>query len=187
MKKLVCLICGMEINEKNYNFNNLAFIQCNTKDDIKYCPFCGVGKEYLIGENEYSDNYFKNLKLDNNTLKILDHAMKLEVFNGDFYKKASVLAKDEKIKKMFQDLSRVEFLHARVHKNLGNFKELPKLKEIDYKKYKEDKVLLDLACKREKHAVEYYKKYGNEVSDDKIKNVFCALADVERIHIKLTN
>ncbi len=62
-------------------------------------------------------------ELNEEVFKILDHAVKLEVFNGDFYKKASELAKNEKVSKLFKSLANIEYGHAMVHKNLAGIRE----------------------------------------------------------------
>lgn len=184
MSRLMCVICGMEVNDKNYSLNKEAFEEVNSLDDIKFCPFCGATIEYLIEDGK--EFKYNHNALDKNTLKIIDHAVKLEIFNGDFYKKASVLAKDEEIKKMFEALSRIEYMHSRIHKKIGNLKENPVLREMDYSKYDTDEILLKMACKREEHAVEYYEKYGKEIKDDIIQKVFKVLSRVEQDHIHLT-
>lgn len=184
MGKLVCVVCGMEINDKNYNFNKEAFLSPNKKENIEYCPFCGAPKQYLqVNGKEYD---YDRSSLNDEALKIIDHAVKLEIFNGDFYKKASVLAKSEEIKKIFEALSRVEYMHARIHKKIGNFKEDPILRDMDYSKYDSDDALLEMACKREKHAVEYYERYSGTISDSNIRKVFSVLSSVEEEHIELT-
>lgn len=185
MGKVICAVCGMEINDKNYNFNKKAFINSNTMEDIKFCPFCGVSSDYLVQDGEAFS--YDSSKLSSSTLKIIDHAVKLEMFNGDFYKKASQLAKDEKVKKTFEALSKIEYMHARIHKKLGGFTEEPVLKDMDYSKYDKDEILLEMACKRERHAVEYYEKYSKDVEDIQIKSIFKALALVEEEHIQLTD
>lgn len=185
MGKLICVVCGMEINDKNYNFNKEAFIDSNSKENIKYCPFCGALEQYLEVDGKEFD--YSQSKLDDNALKIVDHAVKLEIFNGDFYKKASIIAKDEKVKKIFDALSRIEYMHARVHKKIGGFKDDPVLRDMDYLKYDSDDILLEMACKREKHAVEYYEKYSKEIKDDNIVKIFGALSAVEKEHIELTS
>lgn len=183
MKKLKCMICGMEINENNYGFNSAAFNNKNSEENIIYCPFCGVTNEYLsLSEGKYN---LDNIELVQKEITILDHAAKLEVFNGDYYKKAISLSKDEKIKKIFEALSRIEFMHAKIHSKLAGLDKLPVLSEIDYTKYNDDVTLLSEAKKREIHAVEYYSKYYNEVDNDLVKNIFKALNSVEREHIIL--
>lgn len=184
MVKMTCIVCGMETNEKNYNFNKEAFINSNSKEKIMHCPFCGAPIEYLI-ENGREIKYDRN-KLNQNDLKIIDHAVKLEVFNGDFYKKASDMAKGENVKNMFKALSSIEYMHARIHKKIAGIKKMPVLKDIDYSKYNTDEALLSAACQREKHAVEFYKKHEREIHEENIVKIFDVLSKVEEEHIELT-
>lgn len=185
MNELVCVVCGMTINDKNFELNKEAFMNANSIDDIKYCPFCGATLEYLVQDGK--ELTFDKSKLNDSALKIIDHAVKLETFNGEFYKKASVLAKDIKVKKMFEALSRIEFMHARIHKRIGGFTEDPVLRDMDYSKHGKDEILLEMACKREKHAVEYYEKYSKEIADENIRKIFGILSGVEEEHIELTS
>ncbi|WP_346928819.1 ferritin family protein [Clostridium sp.] len=179
-----CKICGMNINEKNYDFNSFAFLNINSIDNIVYCPFCGVSSIYLSNSDKVIEVDSKNL--DENTLKILDHAVKLEIFNGEFYKEAAKTAKSEKISKAFQALSKIEIFHSKVHMGLGGFTKTPTLSKINYDKYDSDEALLKLAKEREEHAVYYYERYKNEVCDENVKKVFEALIEVEKDHIDLT-
>ncbi len=183
MKKLYCEICGMEININNYDFNKNALIQNNSREVILSCPFCGVSNKYLSDDKL---NMVKPLNIDNAAIKILDKAVKLEIFNGDFYKRASILAKSQKVKSLFQQLSRIEYMHSRIHMNLGGFKVTPVLSKLNYDKYNSDELLLKMANKREIHAVEFYSRYLSEVNDANIKYVFKALLNVEKEHIILT-
>jgi rubrerythrin len=174
----------MEINNINMKVNDAAFMGSNTEEAIEFCPFCGVKKNYLVHELNQENLNEKN-KLDDYTLRILDHAVKLELFNADFYKKAALLAKDSRIKKMFMDLSRIEHIHAKIHLRLGGFSEVPKLKDMSYDRYSEDLLLIEQAKLREKHAVEYYSKYMNDVFSDSIKEILKVLQEVESDHITL--
>ncbi|OAA92107.1 ferritin family protein [Clostridium ljungdahlii] len=185
MNKLICSICGMIIDDKNYFFNKEAFLIKNTSENIMFCPFCGAPVRYLVEDEHKIKTSGHNL--DEGHLKIVNNAFKLEVFNGDFYKEASKLAEDSKIKDMFKALSRIEYMHASVHKKIGGFTSEPNLKKLDYSKYASNDKLLEMACKREKHAVEYYEKYANRMEDNKIRDVFNVLAYVEKIHIQLTD
>lgn len=186
MEKIKCLVCGMQINEENFNFNENAFLNKNEKTNIKYCPFCGVTSVYLSKSDEVFAVDTK--KLDEKTLKILDHAMKLEIFNADFYLEAYNLAEKEEVKKIFHDLHRIEKMHAKVHQRIGGFSKLPDLSKLDYSQYKgKDDELLEEAEQREEHAVRYYERYEKEVSEDMIRKIFKALLLVEQDHIILTN
>jgi hypothetical protein len=96
------------------------------------------------------------------------------------------LAENPEIRDLFKALSIIEYTHARVHKNLAGIKEDPKLSKLDYSKYNTDAALLELAAKRELHAVEYYKKYKSSINNKVIGSIFDALAEVETEHIELT-
>ena len=173
----------MEINEKNYDFNELAFNNKNSINNIIYCPFCGVSDIYLSQEDEIITVESNLLK--KNALKILDHAVKLELFNGDFYNTAAKMAKSQEVKKTFEALAKIEIFHSKIHKRLGGFKKAPNLNKVSYDKYNSDNALLELAKQKEEHAVLFYEKYKNEVDDANLFKIFEALADVEKEHIIL--
>ncbi len=175
MIPLQCAICGMHIDANNYNINATSFLKKNQRDQIMYCPFCGAiyfGKVLNVDHN----------KLDKESLKVLDHAMKLEVFNSEFYEEAGRLANVEEAKNIFFNLSRIEFMHAQVHKRLGGFSHIPKLHKPDYSKHKTTGLLFAEANKRESHAIKFYKKNLMVVQDPVIKQVFKALSEVESQH-----
>lgn len=180
-----CSICGMNINSNSYALNSYSFLEKNQKNRIINCPFCGVGKIFLDEEKALLQTDTKNL--DEESLKVLDHAMKLEVFNGEFYEEASKLAKDEEVKLTFKALKNIEFMHAKIHKRLGGFDNLPKLHKPDYTRLNTDNLLLEEAHKREEHAISFYKKNSKKVSDYIVKDVFKALSDVEEQHKIITN
>jgi rubrerythrin len=185
MVTLTCAVCGMKINEKNYNFNKKAFLNSNSANHVIYCPFCGapIG---CLSENGRVIQYDKN-KLTENDFKIINHSVKLEVFNGDFYKEASDRAKNENVKNMFKDLSNIEYIHAGIHRKIAGLKEMPTLKKVDYSKYNTDEELLSLACEKEKHAVEYYKKYEKQIHEENVAKIFRILSRVEGEHVELTS
>ena len=178
-----CTICGMNININNFNINSEGLLEENESDHIKYCPFCGVADRYLSDDGEMFKVEVENL--DENTLVILDHAMKLEIFNSDFYKVAAELAHRLDVKETFRALSKIERVHAIVHQKLGGFNELPKLTNIDYSKFKDDKSLMKAAETREIHAVHFYEKYAKEIKNSIVKEVLVALSEVEKDHIKI--
>lgn len=185
MNDLRCIICGMNINERNYIINEEGILNKNSDSKIITCPFCGAGSHYIkMGNQEVIGGL--NC-LDTVTLKILDHAMKLEVFNGEFYREASAIAREQPIRDMFAALSRIEFMHARIHQRLGRFDKLPVLQKIDYSKFHSDSELLDEARKREGHAVSYYAKYIEQVCDNNIRTIFSELSSIELEHIQLAS
>ncbi len=179
-----CAICGMKVNINNYSLNASTLIEKNTQSDIKNCPFCGVDHSFLIHTDEVYQ--IPSDDLTHQELKILDHAVKLEVFNGEFYEKACQLAKNTALSYLFKDLSRIEFMHAKIHKDLGGFGALPTLHKPDYSRLDSDILLLDEAAKREKHAITFYRKKSKVITNPIIIKVFQALSDVEKQHEIIT-
>lgn len=176
----------MEINEKNYSVNKESFLEKNSIGEFKYCPFCGAPISYAVPKEEFTKQSFEKSELDKNTLTILDHAAKLEVFNSDYYLKASKLAKDEKLRDMFRALSNIELTHAKIHMNLAGIQKLPVLRNMDYSRLGSDDILLKTASEREKHAVLYYEKYVDSVNLESVKKVINVLSEIESQHITLT-
>lgn len=180
MRGMKCLICGMTINEQNYNRNELSYTPINEKEDIKYCPFCGVSIDYISYKNDIYQIDVRSL--DGQSVRILNNAMKLEIFNAEYYEEASKMAKDEVVKDFFRDLRNIEIMHAQIHRRLGGFSELPKLHKPDYSKHTTDELLLAEAQKREDHAVAFYRKNSSKVNVSIVKEVFLALSGVEKQH-----
>lgn len=179
---IYCKVCGMLITNKSLNLNNHALLSQNTEEKLLYCPFCGVSEEYLLTSIR---EFIKPQILDSRTIKILDHAVKLELFNADFYKKAAAQSESPILKEQFSSLAAIEKMHANIHFKLGNFKERPILADIYYEKYNKDSLLMEQAVLREKHAVAFYAKNIEFVQDSIIRETMEALAKVERDHIKL--
>lgn len=182
MKELKCLVCGMKINEKNYNKNECSYVHKNEKNLIFSCPFCGVDHKCLESDLSYERYMVEEKDLDEKSLKTLDKAMKLEIFNAEFYEEAYHLAQKENIKQLFKDLKNIEIMHAQIHKRLGRFDVLPKLHRPDYTKHNTDQLLLQETQKREKHASKFYIKNSKMVSSSVLKKVFKSLSEVETQH-----
>ncbi|MDD3223567.1 MAG: ferritin family protein [Clostridium sp.] len=179
-----CLVCGAQINDKNFDINSAAFIDKNNKDGIIYCPFCGVNEVFLSSSEKVFS--ISSSELDENTLKILDHGVKLEIFNGDFYELAAKRVINLELKEMFKALCNIERMHAKVHFKLGGFKKFPVLSKVSYEKYNSDAALLELANIKEKHAVNFYEKNECKINNEIVKKVFRALCDVEKGHVDIT-
>jgi rubrerythrin len=183
MSILRCLVCGVEIKSEHIYINKNSRLTDNTLSDILFCPFCGVSNNYI---KDTDKPYFNEIgELDEESNIILDHAMKLEVFNSDFYKKAEIMARNDEVRGMFKDLSKVELTHAIIHMRAGNFKKIPKLADINYSRLSSDELLIKEAINREKHAVAYYEKYVQRVKNVKLREILLALREVEREHISL--
>ncbi len=179
---IYCGICGYLLNGKNYNLNSFGRIRENDENEIINCPFCGVSKEYFV--HQIPKGHKDVPSLTAKTQVILDHAMKLEVFNGDFYYKAAELVENKKLSNTFKSLGNIEYVHANIHRKLLELDRLPKLKNIDYSKYNAKELIL-LARKREEHAIAFYNKYVMLIEEGEIARVLSSLSIVEEEHIEV--
>lgn len=185
MNKRKCMICGIELDASKYEVNKAALLKVNEENNIMVCPFCGVEEKYISNDGSM---YFDKIKeLDERTKKILENAMKLEIFNSDYYKVAAEMAQALELKTMFSDLSKIELMHAMIHKRLAGINVLPKLNKLDYSKLDSDTLLIKNAKIREEHAIAYYNKYAAEISNIYVLEIIEALSSVEKDHIKMTN
>lgn len=185
MKKVFCKVCGMAINEKNFAINNNALPKGNSEEHYEYCPLCGAHNRYFCESREEIYTTDRD-KLTFKELEILDHATKLEIFNGDFYMEASRRAIKEENKLMFKELANIEFVHAKVHMKLGGVVEKPELRKIDYGRLKNDEEFIKEANAREKHAVVFYDKGIANLEDKTLKEVLKAFMEIEKDHILMT-
>lgn len=110
----------------------------------------------------------------------------MEVFNYEFYKEAGKMARMEINKRLFEQLSSIELMHANIHRKLGGFNKLPNLFKPDYSKHETDGLLLQEAEKREKHAILFYRKKSSMVCNQIIQTVITALSEVEKQHEVIT-
>ncbi len=185
MKKVFCKVCGMAINEKNFAMNNNAIPQGNSEQHYEYCPFCGAHRIYFCDSSEEIFTTDSE-KLTIKELEILDHAAKLEFFNGDFYMEASRRAEKDENKLLFRELANIEYIHGKVHMKLAGITKKPELKKIDYGRLKNDEEFIKEANTREKHAVSFYNKGIVNSQDEIVKEVLRAFMEIEKDHIFMT-
>lgn len=175
-----CTICGMKIQPKSVFMNQHTMLEKNREDRVNRCPFCGVHKEWF----ELLDETFEKVRhaLTLQEKRIIENAMKLEVFNSEFYDEASKLVKDSDLAEVFRELSFIERTHAKVHMRLGGFYELPALHRPNYSNRENDTAFVREAELREKHAIHYYGQKVCQIHQPIVKSLFEALSEVEREH-----
>jgi len=185
MKNVFCKVCGMAINDKNFTINNNALPGGNSEEHYEYCPFCGAHRVYFCESREEIYAIGKD-ELNLKELQILDHATKLEIFNGDFYMEASIRAMNDENKVMFRELANIEYVHAKVHMKLAGTLKKPELRKIDYSRLKNDEEFIKEANTRERHAVSFYEKGIANSEDKTVKEVLKAFMEIEKDHILMT-
>jgi rubrerythrin len=149
-----------------------------------FCPFCGAPENYLVPAEDYVDrNNVPNLSA--RSRENLEKALTLEVRNASFYFCASNCAPDPFFQAMFKALSRTEAEHASLICKLLKVPK-PEIKPDDKACLKDPKANFSAAHEREKSAVAFYSQSAAEAVEDRIKEVFTALTEVETYHIALS-
>ena len=153
-------------------------------DPPSYCPFCGAPQKYMQPAEEYVDrNEVPNLS--DRSRANLEKALDLEVRNAAFYMCAADCAPDPFSKAMFKALWRTEAEHASLICKILKVPK-PEIKPDDQACLKIPKANFAAAHGREERAVAFYAQSATEASEDRVKEVFTALTEVETYHIALS-
>jgi rubrerythrin len=143
-----------------------------------HCPFCGA-HGFLRNVEEVNPVYEITLTPEDksNLLK----ALQIENRNAGFYICASEKSEDPKIKTLFKTLSKVEKEHASI------FKKLLKEKSSDaYDTCQVDPATnFQKAYSHEEEAIKFYEEAAKNSKNERVKQIFLALVDVEKDHLKL--
>lgn len=150
-----------------------------------HCPFCGAHVEWIVDAKEYKEPNVP--ELSEISRKNLEFTFNLEINASRIYQCMRKKSKDEFIVGMMKALSKVELEHAEVvGKILG--------KSVDCKIPFEEKLCtedktdsLEKTKELETNAVAHYKKFFEEATEPRIKDIFKALIAVEQDHIELTD
>ena len=154
------------------------------EDKPTHCPFCGAPSKHIKLGTEYQEPVIENLT-ETSRNNILE-AIKLEVANSQFYFCASTKAKTLELKKRFKALGKVEAEHASLLAKMINAQKA----SIDRNTTEcpaEESVQIKEAHAREVGAVEHYKKFAEQATEPRVKEVFNVLVEIETTHIELAD
>jgi rubrerythrin len=149
-----------------------------------FCPFCGAPERYLVPAEDYVDrNNVPNLS--GRSRENLEKALQLEVNNAAFYFCASNCAPDPLSQAMFKALARTESEHASLICKILKVTK-PEIKPDEKACLKDPKANFGAAHEREQRAVAFYSQSAAEAVEERVKEVFAALTEVETFHIALS-
>jgi rubrerythrin len=149
-----------------------------------FCPFCGAPQRYMVPAEAYLDRNTVP-DLSERSRANLEKALDLEVRNASFYMCASNCAPDLFDKAMFKALWRTESEHASVICKLLKVPK-PEITPDERACLKDPKANFAAAHGREERAVAFYAQAAREAAEDRVKEVFAALVEVESYHIALS-
>lgn len=145
------------------------------------CPFCGAKGKYIKEFKKAKVNFDVELTEKDNAN--VERALQVEISNSTFYFCASGKVKDIEGQKLFKALGKVEGEHADIWKKILKLKQIPSGKDTCSTEYKED---LKDSHARETRAIEFYSQAAAESKNERIKQIFKALVEVETDHLKLS-
>lgn len=146
------------------------------------CPFCGAAGKYLLPAVEYYD--FGKIKMSGESFEDCKKAVDLELDNASFYKACALRAETKITQAIFKRLNKQELEHAELICEVMGIEEpdLPEIKcpETDDEKFRE-------AHYREHRAIKLYLDIVARAPEQRLKDIFKALAEVESEHLKMSN
>lgn len=167
MKPFTCLICGE------------TYLGESSPDR---CPFCGANTVYLVPSALYVEH--GAVELSEQSRKDCQEALKLELDNQSFYSCASNKAENQVTRFLFKRLSKQEAEHAELLCEMMGIEEPdpPKVEcaDNDADNFRE-------ANRREKRAAVFYLEVADRAPEERVKQVFKAIAEIEGEHLKISN
>jgi|YNPBryantNP2012_1023418.scaffolds.fasta_scaffold21155_3 rubrerythrin len=149
-----------------------------------FCPFCGAPEKYLVPAEDYVDrNDVPHLSAKSRAN--LEKALELEVNNAAFYFCASNCSPDPVAQAMFKALAKAESEHASVICKILK-KKKPDIQPDEKACQRDPRANFAASHEREKRAVAFYRQSADEATEERVKEVFTALAEVESYHIALS-
>ena len=147
----------------------------------KNCPFCGAHQKYIKVAKAAKVNF--DVNLNKNDKKNAEYALKVEVSNSAFYFCAAGKTDDDEGKLLFKALGKIEAEHANVWRKILKLDAAPKGDEHCHSKNLDN---LNESHAREARAIEFYRKAAMESQNERIRQIFEALVEVETDHLKLS-
>ena len=149
-----------------------------------FCPFCGAPEKYMVLAEDYQDrNDVPNLT--GRSRENLEKALQLEIANAAFYFCAANCSPEPVAQAMFKALAKAESEHASLICKLLKVAK-PEIKPDEKACRKDPKANFQEAHGREVLAVAFYRHAADQAVEDRVKEVFTALSEIESYHIALS-
>ena len=146
------------------------------------CPFCGARGNFIKPADEARPIVNEKNEISEISKKNLEETLELETGANAIYLCMAGKAKEYKIQKMYKRLAKIELEHAIIATKLLGIA-LPEIKTETCSNTDEEN--FQKTIELEDHAVELYKKFNQEATEQNIKIFFTALMQAEAGHIEL--
>ncbi|MBE0476503.1 MAG: ferritin [Coriobacteriia bacterium] len=148
-----------------------------------HCPFCGAHRESIVETSEYPPGV-NDVRLTEVERSDLEAAVELERSNTRFYLGMSTHKDNDALASAYKRLSRVESEHCSLFCKL-----LRRPKPDDLAEPGETTGTwagdIEESVRRERRAAALYAEFAERATSERLREVFAAVAEVERDHIEL--
>ena len=146
------------------------------------CPYCGAKKHHFVDGRDYVSPFTQEHNFTAAEQANFQAALNIEISNASFYKTAAEISAEDFYKWLFKALMKVESEHASIFaKHLKVTK--PSLIEVEASTDGEENV--QESHRREKIAIDAYRKFAEAATTPRAKQVFSALVEIEEDHLSL--
>ena len=146
----------------------------------KQCPFCGAPQRFIKTAKEAQVTF--DVTLGSKDLANAEHALQVEISNSAFYFCAADKMDDAEGKLLFKALGKVEAEHAAIWKKILKLPAVPPCTESCHDANVQN---LEESHARETRAIDFYRRAGQEADNERIREIFGALVEVEMDHLHL--
>ncbi len=145
------------------------------------CPFCGAHKQHIKLATEAQVTF--DVPLCEKDKANVQHALEVEVSNATFYMCAAATTDDAEGKLLFKALGKIEAEHAGIWKKVLKLSDMPRGSDQCHSKNIQN---LAESHAREERAIAFYKKAALESENERIRQLFTSLVDIENDHLHLS-
>jgi rubrerythrin len=146
-----------------------------------HCPFCGAHEKFMVSASEWSSP--GSPELSEETRKVLERALEMEVSKAAFYACAAEEAGQEKGQALFASLSLTHGKHGAIIRDLlGLAKPKSSGQGTCHETVEEN---LKEASGRQEDAVAFYQDAREGAAEPRVKEVCQALLEIEGDHLTL--
>ncbi|MCX6349262.1 MAG: rubrerythrin [Candidatus Aureabacteria bacterium] len=146
------------------------------------CPFCGVPGNYLLSAPEYIE--YGVVELSEQSKDFCRQAMETETSNVAYYLAVAAASSNQVVGAIFKRIAKHESEHLSLIFKMCGLEKPPLPEE---KPLESDAENMAAGHAREDRAIKLYTGFAREAPEGRMKEVFRALADIEKEHYKLYN
>ena len=146
------------------------------------CPFCGAFEKFIVEAKDFKDTF--NVELNERDKANAEKALEVEISNAEFYFCAAEKTDNAEGKQLFKALGKVEAEHAAIWRKILKLSK-EKVSAADQCSTANLDNLKE-SHEREERAIKFYAQAAAESENERVKQIFEALIQVETDHLKLS-